>query len=188
MNNAESKAVIQVDGTILFENARLIWKNFAGIKRLYNEEGNRNFSVVLENEELIEDLIKLGWNVKQKAARSDDEEPLIHLPIAVAFDSRRPPAIYLINSKGRRQIGEELAVLIDNADADNWDLIVRPYDWEVNGKRGKKAYLKELFVTLHESVLDMKYADLPDISLGPDASDSEWLAQVWPGYSGNRPQ
>lgn len=168
----EAKYTIQADDTLLFENVKVIWKNFAGAKRLYNEEGKRNFSVVLQNEDFIADLIRLGWNVKQKAPRSDDEEPLIHLPVAVQFESRRPPHIFLINSKGRREIDESLAVLLDNADVDTWDLIVRPFDWErPDGKSGRKAYLKELFAELHESVLDIKYSDLPDISLGPDPED-----------------
>lgn len=165
---------IQQDGTILGEDARLIFKNFAGAPTQYNTTGKREFSLDLRRElDFADILIKEGWNVKQKPARSDEELPLVHLPVEVRF-GKRPPSIFLITSKGRRKISEEQIMLIDHAEIDNVDLIIRPYNWgPIRGESGRKAYLKELFVTLRESVLDMKYADLPDISLNPDIEDPD---------------
>ena len=59
------------------EDAKLIFKNFAGQGDNYNREGDKNFCVVLEDEDLIEDLIKDGWNVKQ--LQSKDEEGAVTL-------------------------------------------------------------------------------------------------------------
>lgn len=159
----------QDDGTILFEGARLIFKNFRGAEGRYNEAGDRNFSVRLD-EETAEELAAAGWNVKRKPPREEGEDPLNHLPVTVGFGKGRPPVIYLITSKGRRRVGEEEVMLLDYLDdVKNIDLIVRPYNWgPIKGEYGRKAYLKELFITINESVLELKYADVPDISVGPD--------------------
>jgi hypothetical protein len=52
--------------------------------------------------------------------------------------------------------------LLDIVEIHHTDLIIRPYNWEVSGKTGKKAYLKSLFITIVEDPLELKYAQTPD--------------------------
>ena len=37
--------------------------------------------------------------------------------------------------------------IIDDIDIESVDLDVRPYDWEINGKTGRSAYLQGISVT-----------------------------------------
>lgn len=163
---------INPDGTVLIEDARVIFRNFAGNETQFNPAGRRNFSLVLD-EEMAGLLEAEGWNVKRKPPRPEYEgdEGLIHLPIAVSFKGKRPPRLVMISSRGRTILDEGTAELLDYAEYKLVDVIIRPYDWEVNGKKGRKAYLKTIYVTIKEDELELKYADVPDAN-GPLAIEA----------------
>jgi hypothetical protein len=59
---------------------------------------------------------------------------------------------------------EDTVEILDWADIDNVDLMIRPYDWAIKrGKdeaSGRKAYLQSLYITIIEDPLQLKYGDL----------------------------
>lgn len=152
--------VARNENTLLMEDARIIFRNFAGKEGMYNREGDRNFCILLP-EEVAEQMDKDGWNVKSLKAKEAGDPDQPYLQVSVGFKGR-PPKIVMITSRGRTDLGEEECELLDWADIRNVDLIVRPYEWTVNGKSGIKAYLKSIFVTIEEDELDLKYADVPE--------------------------
>lgn len=149
------------DGTVVMEGVRLIFRNFAGKESEYNREGDRNFGVVIDPA-TAQALIEDGWNVKFLRPQEGDEEgeETPWLPVSVNFKKGRPPLIKQITSKKHTQLGEDEVELLDWVDILSADLIVRPYNWEVNGKTGIKAYLQSLYVTIEEDVLQQKYEEL----------------------------
>lgn len=149
------------DEEIAFEGMRIVFRNFAGAEGKFNKAGDRNFALVLDQEQ-HDDLKAGGWNVKSKPPREEGDDWFLFLPVTVSFRGR-PPRLVMVSSRGRTNLDEETAEMIDFAEIDNVDLIIRPYDWEVNGNRGRKAYLKTIYVTIHEDDLDLKYADIPEI-------------------------
>ena len=67
--------------------------------------------------------------------------------MAVAF-GQYPPTVILISHDGARTyLNEENIGILDSTDIERADLEIRPYNWEVNGKTGTKAYVKELVST-----------------------------------------
>lgn len=148
------------DNTVLMEGVRLVFRNFAGKEQQYNREGDRNFAVLLDDN-IAEQMLADGWNVKYMKPREDDEDETqqAYLQVSVGYKGR-PPKIVMITSRGRTNIGEDEVETLDWVDILNADLIVRPYEWAVQGKTGIKAYLKSLFVTIEEDALERKYADL----------------------------
>lgn len=133
-------------GILQIDEARIIYRNFSGIGSKYNREGDRNFAVVIPNQELADALIEVNWNVKIKPPRDEDDTPFMYLPVKVKFNDRGP-SIYLKTGTAMNKLDEESVSCLDNVDILSVDLDVRPYDWDVNGKTGRTAYLQSICVT-----------------------------------------
>lgn len=152
------------DNTVLMEGVKIIFRNLAGKEGQYNREGDRNFGVLLP-EDVAEQMAADGWNVKYLKPREGEEAeegetPQAWLPVSANFDKGRPPRVVMITSRGRTNLDADSVELLDWADITNVDLIVRPYEWSVQGKTGIKAYLQSLYVTIEEDELEKKYGEM----------------------------
>lgn len=134
-------------GILQIDDARLVYRNFSGIGSKFNREGDRNFAIVIPDEETKDALIAEGYNVKIKPPRDEDESPFMYLPVKIKFNDRGPN-VYLRTQTGKTKtrLDEESIACLDNVDILQVDLDVRPYDWEVNGKGGRTAYLQAMGV------------------------------------------
>lgn len=146
-------------GTVVMEDATIIFRNFKGAESQYNREGDRNFCVILDPEVAV-DMLEDGWNVKQLKDRDDDTPGDYYLQVSIGFKGR-PPVLALKSSQGRVNLGQHECEILDWVDIQRVDIIIRPYNWSVNGNTGVKAYLKTLFLTMNEDYLELKYADVP---------------------------
>jgi hypothetical protein len=146
------------------EGVRIIFRNFSGKEGQYNREGDRNFAVLLDDT-IANSMAEDGWNVKWLKPREEDEEETqqAYLQVSVNFKGR-PPRIVLVTTRGRTNLDESTVEMLDWADVKNVDLIVRPYEWSVNGKNGIKAYLQSIYVTIEEDALELKYAAMDEQS------------------------
>lgn len=144
-------------GILQIDDARIIYRNFRGEGSKFNREGDRNFAVVIPNEEMANELAKDGWNVKIMEPREEDDSPFMFLPVKVKFGDRGPHA-YLRTGNAMNRLDEESIDCLDNIDIASVDLDVRPYDWEVNGKTGRTAYLQSIHVTQNIDRFAARYA------------------------------
>ena len=145
-------------GILQIDDARIIYRNFAGAGSKYNREGDRNFAVIIPEKEMADALIAEGWNVKIKPPRDEDDDPFMFLPIKVKFNDRGPNA-YLQTGNKMNRLDEESIACLDDVDIISVDMDVRPYDWEVNGKAGRTAYLQSIKVVQEVDRFAARYAE-----------------------------
>lgn len=140
------------------ENARIGFKNFEGREGKYNKAGDRSFAVFLDRQS-AEAMAADGWNVKFPAEvpgqdPEDARDP--YLSVSVSID-KFPSIINLVsNGSPTRLIGEEAGIL-DWTELESVDLILRPYEWSVNGNSGVKAYLKKGYFNIVVDKFASKY-------------------------------
>jgi hypothetical protein len=149
------KGILQID------DARIIFKNFEGRGDKFNREGDRNFSLLIEDPATAEALQREGWNVKIKPGRDDDEGDFMRLPVKVKFTDYGPN-VYLWTGDRRNELDEESIACLDNIDIESINMDIRPYDWEVNGRTGRTAYLQSLEVFQRIDRFAARYASMTD--------------------------
>lgn len=133
------KDILQID------DARIVYRNFSGTGSKFNREGDRNFAVVIPDQDVVDELVNRGWNVKIKPPRDEDDTPFMFLPVKIKFNERGPK-VYLQSGDKMVELDEESIDCLDDVDILGVDLDIRPYDWEVNGKEGRTAYLQSIHV------------------------------------------
>lgn len=133
-------------GILQIDDAKIVYRNFSGVGSKFNREGDRNFALVIPDQETADALVNEGWNVKIKPPRDEDDTPFMFLPVKVKFNERGPK-VYLKSGTNRVALDEESISCLDDVDILCVDLDIRPFDWEVNGKTGRTAYLQSIEVT-----------------------------------------
>lgn len=149
------KGIMQID------NARIIFKNFGGRGDKFNREGDRNFSLLIEDPDTADAMVEKGWNVKIKEGRDEDEGPFMRLPVKVKF-TEYGPKVYLNSAGNVTELDEESIACLDNIDIESVDMDIRPYDWDVNGKTGRTAYLQSMNVVQRIDRFAARYSNMRD--------------------------
>ena len=140
------------NGNLRIDDARIIFRNFSGEPSKFNRAGERNFALVIPNQDICDMLLAdendggASWNVKVKPPRDEDEDPLMFLTVKVKFNGRGPN-VYLKTDGNMVKLDEESVGTLDQIDIASVDLDIRPYDGELSGKPFRSAYLQSMCVT-----------------------------------------
>lgn len=149
-----------VNNNLTIEDAKIVFRNFSGEEGKYNRAGDRNFCVLLDPD--IASVLKNdGWTIRYLKPRDEDEAPQAYMQVKVSFGNI-PPRVVLVTSRNKKELNEDDIGLLDWAELAHVDLIIRPYNWEVNGKKGVKAYLKTGYFTIVEDEFAARYEGIPE--------------------------
>lgn len=142
--------------TLIMENAKIRFRNFAGRPDEYTREGDRSFALVIEDEGLANKMREDGWNVKMRLPKEEGAEPWYYLKVKVNFNGV-PPKVVEVTSRNRVALNEDTVGILDTAELKSVDVEVSPYHWEVGGRSGITAYLKTMYATIEEDPFAAKY-------------------------------
>lgn len=156
-----------VKDNLIMEDVNILFKNFSGKEDMFNRAGNRNFCVAIDDMGEAERLAAIGWNIKYLKPLEEGGEPRAYIQVAVNYKNIEPN-IYMVTNKNKVRLSEATVGNLDSADIKSADIIISPYNWEVNGKSGVKAYCKTMYVTIDEDVFAGKYAFDDDFAQAMD--------------------
>ena len=131
-------------------DAHIVKRNFAGRFEDYNREGNRYFTIRIDDPEMAAALIADDWKIREGKRRNEDDPPRWYMDVRVAFNDYYPTKICVYSGNVKRELNEETIGMLDRARILKADMTIRARYWNVNGKSGYKAYLKVLHVTIEE--------------------------------------
>lgn len=144
---------------VSLEGVRIGYRNFEGREGMYNKKGERSFAVFLDHE-LATQMAADGWNIKfpkdNDSIDPEEDTRNPHLQVSVGFENY-PANVFLISNGKPTKLSEEEVSMLDWAEIQNVDLIIRPYEWSVNRNSGIKAYLKSGYFTIVVDQFAEKY-------------------------------
>lgn len=140
------------NGTLIVDDARIAYRNFEGRAFKFNREGDRNFALILPDQDTVDTLIAdrneygAAWNVKVTPSRDEGDVPFMFLPVKVKFNEWGPK-VYLKSGDSVLQLDEETVSMLDDIEISSVDMEIAPSDSIVNGKPYRAAYLRSIWVT-----------------------------------------
>lgn len=172
------EVIVNPRGVLQINNARITYKNFEGRATDFNDEGKRNFSLIIaggtfddgsgpvevDANEMAQALMGLtneygdGWNVKIKPPYEDGEDPFMHMKVNVSTKRSCPP-IYVNSAGNVRRLDEETMGTIDHIAIRCVNLDIRPYDDKMHGRSFRTAYLDSIEVIQEIDRFTARYAE-----------------------------
>ena len=144
---------------LVLRTRKIVCRNFSGKGSMYNKEGNRNFLLILESDE-VDELRKQGYNVKQFKPNEDGTDGAFYIQVAVNIGAYRKPKIVLVKGAVLTTVDVNQVSMLDYVDIDSVDISIDPYKWELpTGQSGTKAYLSTLYVKVREDEFAQEYEE-----------------------------
>lgn len=144
-NSKRGERILQIN------DAQIKYRNFAGVGDRFNREGDRNFALIIPNEDikdaLLDDVNEFGaaWNVKIKQ-REEGDDPDMYMNIKVKFTQFGPNIYLKAGDADPVRLDEDSVECLDQIDIASVDLDIRAYDDEINGRGFRSAYLQSIYV------------------------------------------
>lgn len=149
---------------VTFRNCKVIFKNFSGRPDKYNPRGgedNRNFSVIIPDNDLAQEMLNDGWNIRMLRPRDDEEQAVPYLKVKVNYEGKYPPNIYMISGHRKTRLDQESVGELDYSRFVKCDLKISPNTY-IDSKTGEErlsAYVRDMYVTVEIDELAEEYAD-----------------------------
>lgn len=152
------KVTFAENGIAMIDDARIIWRNFSGKPSQYNHEGDRNFALIIPDQETADAFMNRGWNVRIKPPREEGEPPFMFINVNVKYGGRRDPEVYLYAGPNRVDLNESTVKRLDDVEIDRCNMDIRPYDWQGNGEKCS-VYLQAIEVFQNISRFAARFAE-----------------------------
>ena len=155
-------------------NKDILFRNFAGVEKQYNNAGDRNFCVRLD-EQIANELASMDIPVKILEPRDEDGEPLRFIKIKIKDFSKLysanvgqhwPDDMSLAERKEKQKLSEASYYSLDDANIQTALITVSIYRWTrgtgANKNSGTSLALSEGFFKVEPNELEAQFFGIPD--------------------------
>lgn len=147
------------NGKILMDDVKILWPNFAGARGKYNQEGDRNFKVVVDDQNIADALMERGCNLKIREPEEPGDLPFMFFEVKVSYRFD-PPVVRLVSGRSVRFLDEETIGTLDRVDILRVDLDIHfGREWTQNGTTARTAYLDKIVVVQEVDRFAARYAE-----------------------------
>lgn len=141
-------------------NVKVKYCNFAGNEGRFNEAGNRNFTVVLSEEDYIR-MNEIGMNVKVHPPLHEGDDPTYTMKVNVSYRYYTPKVI-IGDGENFHELDKDELNIIDEAEMDGTIIHVDlTFRTSRSAKRtdnyGLSAYLKSIELIIDEDPIVKRY-------------------------------
>ena len=160
---------------LVIEDAKVLFHNYAGLQTDFNKAGNRNFDVILPDNDMAIAMGEKGWNVKIRRPKDPEDDPYYTLNVKINMDSHWPPNIEQ-QVRGRDPIPYDKSMLgepdpndptkykngskgLDGTNIDRIVFVINGSPWESQFGKGIKAYLDQFYFEKKAPVYGSFYED-----------------------------
>lgn len=156
------------------DNSDIIFRNFAGVEKQYNTEGDRNFCVRLDPD-VANTLAEYGVPIKILDPRAEDDEPTRFMKVKIkdwskiysATVNQRWPEDMTLAQRMEKQLLSDKALysLDDPANINSAWLVCTFYHWtmgQASKKSGISVSLEKGFFKLEPNEMESKFFGIPD--------------------------
>lgn len=134
--------------SLVIKDAEIYFKNFRGRELPFNPAGKRTFCVRIDGRKARK-LKKDGWSIKTMYINRSRTKTRWYLPVTIYesyADTKINSKVVAIISGGNIKTckllhGNSLG-LLDVVDIEHLNMVIRGYEYNVNGRHGIKAYLR----------------------------------------------
>lgn len=146
--------------SLVIKDAEIRFKNFRGKESTFNPAGRRNFWVRIDGRK-AKKLKKEGWAIKE--LRLENGKKRWFLPVTIYeswADTKMNSKVVVIMSDGAlkvcKQLNDHSLGLLDIVDIEHFNMVIRGYEYNVNGRHGIKAYLRNANFYIPDSISTVK--------------------------------
>ena len=141
---------------IKINNAKIkMEKGWRGFGPEGDNFGKRGFQLIIEDPDMAQELIDLGWNVHVRPAQKEGASPEYRLPVAIKYGDYPPHVVMVTRKKGETELWDDTIGCLDRLDFAKLNVTITPgkYDPDQYGGKGTgvKAWLEEMKVWVEES-------------------------------------
>ena len=148
-----------VNGDLVVEGGAIIYRNFRGEPTKFNPQGGKRTFALVVPQEVADQLVSRGWNVKHRPPRDEEEDDMYWTEVVVNMESEFPPRVNLLTRYGEKAnmtpLTAESIGILDTSILTDVDMVIHPYEHGRMNAAGAtvKGYLKTMYATT-EPVVD----------------------------------